>query len=118
MRTTLVISGSRLAGSTSSRMVRQSIEFHIPEYAGPGPYEAAIGSMFLVVGVDTRGKTDSDMDAAVVEALTKAKHLQLAGAKVVIESANDTEIVGRFSFDRGPTNISNGRFRALVKARK
>jgi len=117
-KTTLVIKGRRTDWPSRTSAVSQSIDLYLRDYKGPGRYEASIGSAFLVVGVDAGGATDSKMDAALVETLTKAKHLQIAGAEVVIESASDTEIVGTFSFDGGPTTISEGRFRALVKAAK
>lgn len=116
--TTLIISASRMDGSVHSTMVRQSIDMYIPDFSGPGTYEAAQGSMFLVVGLDASATENAEMDKAVVDALMKSKRKYMHGAKVVIQSASDTEIVGSFSLEVGAPKVTKGSFRALLKKKE
>lgn len=116
----LVISASRLDGRvTQGQAIRQSIELRIGDYAGPGSYTIpgdSAASLFLVVGISAGdAETPEGMDAAMVEALTRAKHVVLAGAKVSIESADEAQITGTFSWDGGTPAISEGKFRALIR---
>jgi len=111
---TLIVTGARMDGPLRSK-VRQSVDLYLPEFNGPGTYTAKVGSMFLVVGIKADAETDSEMDAAMAEALTKARHLQLEGAEVIVESDDGTQVVGRFSFAGRTTAISDGRFRAILK---
>ena len=72
---TLIVSASRTDGSSQTGRVRQSIELYLSGYDGPGSYAAAIGSMFLVAGLNPDAQTGSQMNAAVVRALSQAEHL-------------------------------------------
>ncbi len=116
----LKISGSKSEGSYETKVVRQSLELSIRDYAGPGTYEASMtpmgSSIFLVVGLNTQSETE--MEKEVLESLTKAKHMLLTGAEIVIESDNGKEIRGTFSFKRGDSSIKDGKFRAIIKANK
>jgi hypothetical protein len=119
----LVISGSRMDGDRTTSVVRQSVELQIEEYAGPGRYQASANplrpSLFVVVGLKADAESDAEMDAALVDTLSKATHVRLAGAEVTIESASDTEIVGTFSHESVEPSIAQGRFRAVIrKARR
>ncbi|MEZ5294267.1 MAG: hypothetical protein R2745_24530 [Vicinamibacterales bacterium] len=104
---------------------RQSLILVLDNYTGPGDYVASpIGSMFIGVGIDTaalaaaEGNDDAATKAAIAT-LSKAKRMQLMGAKVTITAVSDTEISGTFS--RPSTArvdapaISNGTFRAVVR---
>jgi len=115
--TTLKVEAARMDGPLRSK-VRQSLTLYLPEFDGPGTYTAKRGSAFLVVGIDAGGESTPEMDAALVEALTKAKHLQLEGAEVVVESASDTQVVGSFSFDDGRMQVEDGQFRAVFRKKK
>ena len=44
--------------------------------------------------------------------------MQLRGAVVTIESINDAQVVGSFSYEQREPHLTDGKFRAIIKNRK
>jgi hypothetical protein len=103
---------------------RQELHLQIDAFAGPGDYTTGMsGSRFVGVGLDVEaaeaaGDTDDAAKATAAKALSAAEHMMLAGARVLITSASDTEVSGTFSWQppRGLEKpaIESGTFRAPV----
>lgn len=118
---TLKISASRIDGSPSTSMVRQSVDFDIANFDGPGTYTLGMSSMFSVVGFETGAAEQTDVNQQLAEVLSKASMVRLQYAEVTIDSVSDQEISGRFapgevrSMGGDTVSITEGKFRAIVK---
>jgi len=119
----------KLSGSNGQKIgtawVSQSIELNIKDYSGPGDYTVPrhplLPSLFLTVGFDEstiEASDDAGVNKAAIETLRKAKMIHLAGTKVTIESADDRQIIGTFSFKEGDPSITSGKFRAVMSKPK
>lgn len=117
----LKISASRMDGSPSTTMVRQSVDMDIADFDGPGTYRLGMSSMFAVVGFDTGAAEQTDVSQQLAQVLSKASMVRLQYAEVTIDSVSDEEITGHFSPGEvrsmgGETlSITDGKFRAIVK---
>jgi hypothetical protein len=64
---------------------------------------------------------DAQVDV-ISKALSQADYLMLSNAKITIESATETEIVGSFSWTPPSTTeapaITDGKFRAIIEPKK
>lgn len=103
------------------KVSREQFIMILPDYKGPGTYTTSGGSMFVGVGFDTgevkAATTDDKVGEVATKAMTGAKTIMLMKTTVVVETADDKQIVGTFSqpaIARYP-EISNGSFRAIVK---
>jgi hypothetical protein len=124
-RVNLSMSRTDIVDNTVSR---QSLTLSITGFKGPGEYETGgmSGSMFVSVSMDASGAknagTDKEAGKLITSSLSKARTVQLRGAKVVIVAASETEVSGTFSWSppagsKDP-EVSNGKFRALIRAKK
>jgi hypothetical protein len=117
----LNISGSRIDGSPSTSMVRQTVSLDIAAFDGPGTYTLGMRSTFAVVGFDTGKAREFDLDQQLAEVLSRAAMVRLQSSEIVIDSVSEETITGRFSpgamraTSGEPIAITEGRFRAIVR---
>jgi hypothetical protein len=112
------ISRSDFKGKKASR---EQFKLVLRDYKGPGTYQASSGSVFLGVGLDQdeleAATTDEKATDVVTKAVTKSKMIMLLKTTVVVESADDKQVVGTFSqpaIAKYPA-ITDGTFRAILK---
>ena len=120
----VTIKASRM-DNVDGKISRQELHLQIDEAKGPGDYVTGFsGSRFIGVGFDTekmkKATEEGKETAAAVGALKGASHMMLSAAKVHIDSMNEHEIVGTFSWapPKGMANakaITDGKFRAVVR---
>ncbi len=113
--------------SVNGKRVRESLTLSIPDFDGPGTYEIrGMNSNFTSVGLnvdglDDKGKSKADADAAAEkllrDALSGSKVLLLRGARITIQSIDEKQVEGVFSWEdpTGRSSLTNGVFRAIVK---
>lgn len=105
---------------------RQELHLQLKDVNGPGDYVTGIsGSRFLGVGIDMKKAQEEGKESkAAMDAISGSKHLMLSQAKVHIDSMNDDEVVGTFSWTppKGHPNaaqaITDGKFRARFRKKK
>ncbi len=130
---TLTIQASRNDMSGPS-VKRQELHLQIDNYAGPGDYRTGrTGSRFVGVGInkeeakqavekDEESGKGTETTKVATKAITGASHTMLAGVEVHIETADDAQITGTFSWQppkglKDPP-IRDGQFRALIRKPK
>ncbi len=103
------------------KMKRDSLEFRISDYHGPGKYKADMMSMFVRVSIDMPKNNDAQVDAqkTLMDALGNTSNIRLANADIEISSDNGGYIDGTFSIDKPAgtpqSTISDGQFHARIR---
>lgn len=117
---TLRISASK-AVRNGDAVQSERLSLTIPGFDGPGQYRAAMGSMFVRVGMDIPQDADDGEAAAgklLVDAMSAASTTRLAEAEIEVSAVSGGFIEGRFvqaAAGASPENRIEGAFRARLR---
>lgn len=112
---------------SDGKIKRQELQLTIKDFKGPGEYTLQMtDAMFIGVGMDMDKAKAAAADGeeatkkAAADMLGGSEMLMMPGAVVTIESANDKEVTGTFSWtppphDKNKPTITDGKFRAVYR---